>query len=1132
MTNTTPIKQTLDGILKTYLDNIQRGGRDGTSEMEIRFGTARGMKPVSRIEYDDVIKRLMSAGFTLRNSEYHLRIFSEYTDPKTGVTRISNVRAELSGLSTISEYCKSDTLDKIYTDGRVKFIQKSFQRINGDIAEPYDATDYNFKATLSLEKDLTQTTLARSMVTSWKDSKKEFRYLNRHSLVHPDYPFVVDMSIVRQSARKGRNTERSYTFKDAKLQSSQDKYEIEIEVNNYDVGIGTKYNTPLELASVIKKTIMLILSGHQNTNYPVSYPVQKDVLEDYMKLIWGSKYKEGQRVYPKNFLGPSSIALQVSNISEENEDANIPNIRTGYTVTEKADGERKLILISNDGNIYLLDTNMKVQFTGSKTQNKALYNSIIDGEHILHDKEGNFINLYAAFDVYFVNGKDIRTLGFMGAVNDDPTNFRLPLLNDVFQQLKPHGVNAIGTPSPMRFEVKTFYTSTDTQSIFQACSYLMTRIKDGIFEYETDGLIFTPMLTGVGSNKIGETTPPRKITWDLSFKWKPPEFNTIDFMVTFQRGTDGQENIKNLFQTGTGLTTSTQLTQYKTAVLRVGFDEAVHGYTNPCLNVIEDNLPIVGDKDNEEGYRPVQFFPTNPNDDDAGICNLLMMSAPGGTNEVFTENKEVIEDNTIVEFRYNDTKEKKWRWEPLRVRYDKTADLRSGGKNFGNAYHVANSNWHSIHNPVTEEMISTGQNIPDMVSDDDVYYNRVSKSTVTRALRDFHNLYVKKKLILSVSKPGNTLIDYAVGMGGDFTKWISAKLGFVFGIDISRDNIENRMKGACARYLNYKKQFKQMPSALFVAGNSSANIRDMSAIFTEKGKQITNAVFGKGAKNATELGKGVYKHYGIAEQGFDVSSIQFAIHYMFENLTTLNNFARNVSETTKVGGYFIGTCYDGKRVFNMLNGTKQNESIQLKDRDIKMWEVIKRYDRDEFVADSTSVGFAIDVYMESIGKMFREYLVNLDYLDTLMINYGFTLITSEEANVLGLPGGRGTFRDLYAGMEDEIKRNPKMKSDYGTAFDMTDNEKTVSFLNNYFVYKKNYNVDAKNVSMNLMGQTIQEELNEREESDKASKIVESVMKEQAQKKPTKTKKKLTLVDPQEKKPPKPKKKLNVVAESI
>ena len=178
-----------------------------------------------------------------------------------------------------------------------------------------------------------------------------------------------------------------------------------------------------------------------------------------------------------------------------------------------------------------------------------------------------------------------------------------------------------------------------------------------------------------------------------------------------------------------------------------------------------------------------------------------------------------------------------------------------------------------------------------------MYYNRNSKSsTVTRALRDFRNLYVKKKLITSVSNRGNSLIDYAVGMGGDFSKWISAKLGFVFGVDISRDNIENRIKGACARYLNYRKQFKRMPSALFVAGNSSVNIRDGEALFTEKGKQITNAVFGKGPKDAVELGKGVYKHYGIGESGFDVGSIQFAVHYMFENPDTFNGFIRNASE--------------------------------------------------------------------------------------------------------------------------------------------------------------------------------------------------------------------------------------------
>ena len=49
------------------------------------------------------------------------------------------------------------------------------------------------------------------------------------------------------------------------------------------------------------------------------------------------------------------------------------------------------------------------------------------------------------------------------------------------------------------------------------------------------------------------------------------------------------------------------------------------------------------------------------------------------------------------------------------------------------------------------------------------------------------------------------------GKGGDFPKWIAAKLSFVFGIDIAKDNIENRLDGACARFLTYRKKFKVMP---------------------------------------------------------------------------------------------------------------------------------------------------------------------------------------------------------------------------------------------------------------------------------------------------------------------------------
>ena len=129
---------------------------------------------------------------------------------------------------------------------------------------------------------------------------------------------------------------------------------------------------------------------------------------------------------------------------------------------------------------------------------------------------------------------------------------------------------------------------------------------------------------------------------------------------------------------------------------------------------------------------------------------------------MFTENNEVIEDNTIVEFRYEINEEENWRWKPLRVRYDKTNEFRRGFKNFGNAYHVAQSNWHSIHNPITIEMLTTGKNIPDTLDDSDIYYNKKGGSNNTKSMRDFHNLYVKNKLITSVSDAGNILIDYAL----------------------------------------------------------------------------------------------------------------------------------------------------------------------------------------------------------------------------------------------------------------------------------------------------------------------------------------------------------------------------------
>ena len=157
-------------------------------------------------------------------------------------------------------------------------------------------------------------------------------------------------------------------------------------------------------------------------------------------------------------------------------------------------------------------------------------------------------------------------------------------------------------------------------------------------------------------NKIGEQVKTKKVTWEHSFKWKPIEFNTIDFLVTTKKTSLGQEYIGNLFQDGKNTTLSEQLTQYKTFILRVGFNEQQHGYINPCADVLNENYPILDS--NKGSYKPVPFYPTDPNDPEAHLCNIILVNDGLNSKKILTEEAEVIEDNMIVEFRYDANKEK------------------------------------------------------------------------------------------------------------------------------------------------------------------------------------------------------------------------------------------------------------------------------------------------------------------------------------------------------------------------------------------------------------------------------------------------------------------------------------------
>ena len=89
--------------------------------------------------------------------------------------------------------------------------------------------------------------------------------------------------------------------------------------------------------------------------------------------------------------------------------------------------------------------------------------------------------------------------------------------------------------------------------------------------------------------------------------------------------------------------------------------------------------------------------------------------------------------------------------------------------------------------------------------------------------------------------------------------------------------------------------------------------------------------------------------------------------------------------------------------------------------------------------------------------------MNFDYFVSAMSDYGFVLVDDNAAKKMGLPAGTGLFHEMFEHMMSEIKRKPNVTSEYGTAATMSTDEKRISFLNRYFVFRKATRVNAEKV---------------------------------------------------------------------
>jgi hypothetical protein len=646
-------------------------------ELEVKFGT-KGVRQLTKNDYDNVVKFLTSFGFTTNNPVglSSLRINCQFIDSSTGKFKTSDVRTEINGLHNIEDYCKNNDIKSIYKSQplSIKFNNKKpYFTPDKKIIRPVDFDDFNFRVSLQTEEDV-NIGIQNYILENWRKSKKEIRYLNRVTFTHPDHPLLVDISIVKTGNKGkdkfGRNSIIPvYTIEESNVFNNQEGYDIEIEVDNTKIGPGTKFQTPEQILVSIRKVIKYVLSGLQGTMFPISYPEQDEVMRDYMKMIWGDDYEPSKRITSKNFIGPNSITLQLTNIAPLDENTTIPNIRKDFVVTDKADGDRHLMYVSKTGKIYLINSNMDVKFTGSKTDSEDCFQTLFDGELISHDKNGKFINLYAAFDIYFHKNKDIRNYTFMlRQEEEDMYKSRFYLLNKLKSLIKPISIlskpeekkgsvkellkqymkSKIEMSSPIIFEMKKFYPMSSKETIFDGCRTILQREQQGLFEYETDGLIFTHSFYGVGTNMIGKAGPKTKVTWEYSFKWKPPQYNTIDFLVTTLKTQSGEDVIKTFFEDGISTSSHVQNNNYKVIELRCGFSERNDGYINPCQDIIDDNLPDYKprfeDKETND-YIPKRFYPTEPYDPNAGICKIMLRIDDTGAKQMFSEEDDVFTDN-------------------------------------------------------------------------------------------------------------------------------------------------------------------------------------------------------------------------------------------------------------------------------------------------------------------------------------------------------------------------------------------------------------------------------------------------------------------------------------------------------
>ena len=1009
-----PLHDDISHMCKAIVSQLKTSKKVNT-EFEIRLGqyeqNSSGFTPGVSYEEFSRFYTYLESNCKKVDAENYLDIYCRNLPQVDG----NQLRITISGSGHIMDYCNNNNLP-LTKENVVTFQSK--MRI--PTIPNIDIDVYDMRLSVSGEISFDTKTVVEKLGVTTKeelnkrvyDSDKQFRLKKRYSYISPDGMFRYDITQTKQifrdnSLKYEKTLSSSDIFKQAPI------YEVELEL--LYTGEHSENQKLFKIDSVLQN-IALSMQIRQDSELVLVKDEKYSVIRNFLSLYYFKEdadkefrqyYMRRDKQYNRMFPGAKVSTLErVNLIKESAQSSNKPYIYKDYTVTDKADGERFILFVDRKDRVYLIDDRMNVLRTDVIA--KGLESTMMDGELVITFEKGIKVYNYYAFDILYSRSEKVYDYPLFPKSERDRESSRFYKLESAIRTFQKADVPYINGVSIFNISAKSYRTITDEEvhRMKQNCALIWERREKG-YRYNLDGLIFTPKFDKYPMGKL----------WASALKWKPPEENSIDFLVKFR---SGDNSVKTSVQTVDG---KEVVIKYQLADLYVG--EAI-------------------EKRGVREYVEKKFDIPNTIGSDPTYLIKIPLGSTGLKDDV------PIRSDTIIECVWENGS-----WKALKTRLDKTQRYLASGKNLSNTANniaVAISIWSTIVEPITTDMITGVSPIENLE-----YYSK-SGTDLTEPMRGFNN-YMKSLLIGGSRNNGDALIDFSCGRGGDIKKWFSSDYHRVVGLDISRTNIESMDPkfGAMGRIEHLKHKNPQY-----------AKWADGVKFFWADTSKITTSAHPNGVCQTTQKENATK----ALEKPFDVGTSFFTAHYYFESPLKIRGFFQNMYDNIRDGGLAVVTCFDGLEIFKWLEHLETGQVYSGLVKSKSVWQVKKSYNKSTpFVETSSNVGLKIDIKFESISEdYYSEYLVHPKYFTKLAEEYGFQVISDADAkSMFSLKSGTALFGDIITDLQNPEELKKIRDSELGKVFyrdinSLVNNDDYADLRewnkhNRYFIFRKSAKSD-------------------------------------------------------------------------